>query len=338
MPQSRNPMTTPAGHCQLPKTGIPTPVPCPLFLSSAASYPPCDYKSGPNPGPPPLRDMPSPIQKTGMTTLKTRIPPLANFSLDRTTNRPSSQIFPNRRTGMTTWMQTSSCPREKTTPGIHLMTTTALTRRTRPSPPILAKTPSANALLPLPCPLSRSRWNLWERHFPAPPPCPSSPFLPPDAILSTHIPHLHISLCAAGTRLPALCYTRAHLHRKGVGAYERSRVHLTTTSSSCLTDNGILLPYPPHLNRPHQTKDPSIFLLPKPPTLLDLPSCHVSGLSRGGASVRDSPALAPATLLRVKGTRHPVPLPLGLGHHPALQVGFFGLRRARLIRLQAAHH
>jgi hypothetical protein len=339
-PQSLNPMTS-AGHCQLPKTGVPTLVPCPPFLNSTASYPPCDYKSGPNPAPPPLQDMPSPIQKTGMTTLKTRIRLLANLTLDRTSDRPSSQTFPNRRTGTTTWMQTSLCPREKNTPGIRLMTTTASTRRTRPSPPVLAEALSANTLLPLPCPLSRFRWNPWERHFLAPPPCPFSPFLPPDTSLSTRIPHLHISLCAAGTRPPALCYTRARLPRKGAGAYERSRVHLTTTSLSCLTGDGISLPYPRLLNRPHQTRHLSIFLPPKPPTLPDLPSCHVSGLSSGGASVRDLPALAPPMLLRVnrpKGTRRPAPPPLGLDHHPALQVGFFGLRRARLIRLQAAHH
>ena len=293
------------------------------------------------PGPSTLQDTPSPIQKTGMTTLKTRIHPLANLPLDRTTNRPSSQIFLNRRTGTTTWMQTSLCPREKTTPGIRLMTMMASTRRTRPSPPVLAGVPSANTLLPLPCPLSRFRWKPWERHFPAPPPCPFSPFLPPDASLSTHIPHLHISLCAVGTRPPALCYNRARLRRKGAGAYERSRVHLTTPSLSCLTGDGILLPYPRHLNRPHQTRHLSIFLLPKPPTLPDLPSCHVSGRSRGGASVRDLPALAPPILLRVsrpKGTRHPAPPPPALDHHPALQVGFFALRRARLIRLQAVHH
>ena len=85
-----------------------------------------------------------------------------------------------------------------------------------------------------------------------------------------------------------ICYTRAHLHRKGIGAYIESHLHLTTTSSSCLTDNGILLPYPPHLNRPHQTKNSSIFLLPKPPTLLDLPSCHVLGLSRWGVVLRSN--------------------------------------------------
>ncbi len=73
--------------------------------------------------------------------------------------------------------------------------------------------------------------------------------------LRTRIPHLHISLCVAGTRPPALCYTRARQRRKGAGAYERSRVHLTTTSLSCLTGDGILLPYPPHLNPPHQTRD-----------------------------------------------------------------------------------
>lgn len=202
--------------------------------------------------------------------------------------------------------------------------------------PRLRKGPSVITPLRLPCTHSRIRRNPLGRS----PPCRVFPFLV-DAGLSTRIPYFCISLCAAGTRPPAPCYTRARLRRKGAGAYERSRVHLTTTSLSCLTGDGILLLYPPHLNRPHQTRHLSIFLLPKLPTLPDLPSCHVSGLSRGGASVRDLPALAPPVLLRVnrpKGTPRPAPPPLGLDHHPALQVGFFGLRRARLIQLQAAHH
>jgi len=36
--------------------------------------------------------MPSLIQKTGMMTLKTRIPPLANFSLGCNTNHPLPDI------------------------------------------------------------------------------------------------------------------------------------------------------------------------------------------------------------------------------------------------------
>jgi len=344
--QSLNPMTR-TGQRRLLKTGVPIPfshfiIPCPPFLSSMATPLPCDCKSGLNPAPPPLQDMPLLILKTGMTTLKTRpIRPLACLSLDRTTNRPGSQIYLNRRIGTTTWMGTSSYHRERTTHGIHPTMTTASMRRTRPSPRVLAKafSPSPNTLLRHPCPRSQFPWNPLGNTSLAPPPCPFFPFAP-DGSRSTHIPHLLISLCAAGTRLPSLCYPQAHLPKKSAGAYERSRVHLTTMSLRCLTGDRISLPYPRHLSRPHQTRGLSIFLPPKLPTLPDLPFCHVSGLSRSGESVKDLPALARAMLLRMhrpRGTRHPAPLRLGLDHHPALQVGFFGLLRARLIPHQALH-
>jgi hypothetical protein len=95
--------------------------------------------------------------------------------------------------------------------------------------------------------------------------------------LSTHTLHLYISLSAAGMPLPVPCYTQACPRRKGAGAYERSQVHLTTTSSSCLMGDGILifLPYHRHLNHPHQTRHLSIFLLLKPPTLPDLPKTSI---------------------------------------------------------------
>jgi hypothetical protein len=341
--QSLNPMT-PTGQYRLPKTGVPIPsshiiIPCPPFLSSMASYPPCDYESGLNPAPPPLQDMPLPIQKTGMTTLKTRLTrPLANLPFDRTTNHPGSQIYPNRRTGTTTWMGTSSYPHERTTLGIHPMTMTASTRKTRPSPRVLAKAFSANALLRPPCPRSRFRWNPLGRPSLAPPPCPFFPFLP-DVSPSTHIPHLPISLYAVGTRPPSLCYPQARLHKRRAAAYERNRVHLTTMSLRCLTGDKILLPYPRLLNRPRQTRGLSIFILPKHPALPDPPSCHVLGLSRSGESVRDLPAPAQAMLPRVlpRRMRHPALLRLGLDHRPALQVGFFGLRRGHLIPHQTLH-
>src|SRR5712692_2172988 len=83
--------------------------PCPPVLSSTASYPPCDYKSGPNPAPPLLQGMPLPMQQTGMTTLKASPSrPLTNHPLVRTatTQCPGSQIFPSQRTGTTTVMRT----------------------------------------------------------------------------------------------------------------------------------------------------------------------------------------------------------------------------------------
>ena len=59
-----------------------------------------------------------------------------------------------------------------------------------------------------------------------------------------------------------------------------------SSSCLCLTDNEILLPYPPHLNLSHQTKDPSIFLLQKPPTLLGLP--HLGPVKRWGVGKRST--------------------------------------------------
>jgi GXGXG motif len=135
-----------------------------------------------------------------------------------------------------------------------------------------------------------------------------------------------------GTHPPALCYTPSPPMQKGHRCLRKKSRPPDNNIFELLDRRRDIAPLPSHLNHRHQTRDLSIFLLPKPPTLPDLPSCHVSGLSRGGASVRDLPALAPAMLLRVnkpKGTRRPV-----------LQVGFsvFGGHIARLIRLQAAHH
>jgi hypothetical protein len=102
-----------------------------------------------------------------------------------------------------------------------------------------------------------------------------------------------------GVLLPSPCYPQVHQHNESVDAYGKSRVHPTTTFSSSSTGNKMSRPYPPHLNHPPQVRAPQIFHLLKPPTLPDPPSCHVSGLLRGGESVRDLQALAPAILPRI---------------------------------------
>jgi hypothetical protein len=139
----------------------------------------------------------------------------------------------------------------------------------------------------------------------------------------------------AGALLPSRYYPRAPLRKKGAGAYEKSRVHPTTTFSSCLTNSKISHPYPPHLNHPPRPRDPLIFHPLRPPALPNPPSCHVSDPSRGGESVRDLRALAPVILRRVyrqRGMRHPVLLHFSLNLRPGPQVGFFDLRRRQTQR------
>ena len=193
-----------------------------------------------------------------MTTLRTRQTRLlANRLLDRTTDHPGSQKYPSRRTGMMTWMLTSSYPRKRTKPGIRpttRMDSTLLTKRTRPSPRVLVEALSASSLLSLPYHPFRTHWNPSERPSRAPPPCPFFPFLP-DAN-RPHIPLWLISLYVPGARLPSPCYPPVHQHNESADAYEKSRVRLTTTFSSSSTGNKISHPYPPHLNHPPQVRGP----------------------------------------------------------------------------------
>ena len=206
--------------------------------------------------------------------------------------------------------------------------------RTRPSPPVTAKAPSANTLLPLPCPLSRHAGTCGR-----------------DISRLPHLVHLlHsylrtqfcqriillISLCAVGARLPALCYTRAHLRRKGRRLQKKSRPPDNNVFKLLVLDRQwdlAPLPSPPQSSSPNQGP-------------INLPPSEASNSSRssilsclgsvkrwgiGRRSTSTGPSDAP------EGKRDATPrAAASRDHHPAF--GFFGLRRARLIRHQAAQH
>lgn len=340
-------LTIHVGQCQLAVIGVATAFPFviqrPPFLSSTLRCLSRDSKSGLNLVPPLLPNTPFPLPRIGMMISKTRpTPPLATPLHDPITSPPSFQVYPNRKTGMTTSMVISLCHRKNTNtkhgirPTKRMPQTLSTKRRTRPSPPVLVRLPSLSRP-PLPkCRHSHFYPYLWER--------PSLVLLPhlffrfpPDATLQ-HIPLLPISPCVAAALLPLLCYPQAHLRKEPADDYEKSPALLTIMSLSSLTDNRIPLPCPHPLTPPLRTRKSSIFLLPKPLTRPELLFCHVSGLSPDGAFVRDGRVL-PVTLLRAQktvGMPHPVPPLPRQRLHLGLQVGFFG-RRTRLIRPQVPH-
>src|SRR6266702_1099634 len=257
----------------------------------------------------------------------TRLP--ANQLHDLITSGPSFQKS-LMRIGMTTSTLASSYPPRRIRHGTRRtrrMARTLLTRRrTRPSPHILVRPPSASLLPRPPYPSYHFPQCLQARPSLALRPCLFFRF-PRDATrLRTHL--WRIFPCVGVPLSP--CYHLARRPKKGAGAYGRSHALLTTMSSSSSTGNKTLLPCLLHPNQPPQTQPLRLSpLLNPPPTTPGPPFCPVSGPSRGGGSARDSRAPAPVTLsLRTSSLaemRHPAPQHRSHKHHPARPAGFFGL-------------
>jgi hypothetical protein len=346
-------MTRTLVSVDLLKTGVPIHfshfiIPCPPFLSSMATPLPCDCKSGLNPVPPPLQDMPLLILKTGMTTLKTRpIRPLANLSLDRITNRIQAPRYTRtgelgRRPG---WEQVHITAKKDHAwdssdddDGIDFADQEDKTVRR------LAKafSPSPNTSPPPPVPSAPSSPRIRrERHFPGSPTL--SVFSIPSGreSVNTYSSLAHLPLRGGNASALAMLPPSPPA-QKPRGAYERSRVHLTTMSLRLLDRRQDIapLPSPPQSSSPNQgpVDIPPSFRIFQLFQIFHLVTSRVC--QEGGVSVKRFTSPGPSDAAEgAQAERDATPrAAASRARSPSRTPSwFFRSSRARLIRRQALH-